>query len=436
MYRRSIGIILLSVWLAQAAYAGTLDAEIQRLLQLGQPQAAWTLAQQNLPEHAGEPAFDFAAGLAALEAGQPQHAVMALERVLLVQPSFHRARLELARAYYQLGDYAAARREFQTVEAIGPPPNVRRRVESFLAEIQRREEDGRTQVTGYVELRPGWDSNVSSATADSTVDIPALGVVGLSADSRARSDRFLDKNAGVTLVRPLDKRRAVFADVAYRDRENVETQAYDTRSIGLSAGMAWANEADRIRLPVQYQVLYLANQEYRRLAALGVEWSRDLDPRNQVLAFGQLGTIRYPDDATRDVDSLLGGGAWNHRYAELPLLVSTSAYLGDEAARESAGDPNGRTYYGVRLGAQWSGIPAHTPYASLSWQHSGYDAVNPVFVRTRDEDFAELRLGWDWQPQQRWNVTAEASFVDNGANIALYDYTRQQYAVGVRYQFD
>lgn len=436
MFKHGIGIILLGACFAQAGHAGPIDEEIQRQLRLGQPQTAWTLAQQQLPEHAGEPAFDFVAGLAALEAGQPQHAVMALERVLIVQPSFHRARLELARAYYQLGDYAAARREFQAVDAIGPPPSVRKRVESFLTEIQRREDAARTQVTGYVELRPGWDSNVASATADSSVDIPALGVIDLSEDSRARGDRFLDKNAGITLVRPLDKRRAVFADVAYRDRENVETQLYDTRSIGLSGGMAWAREADRLRVPVQYQVLYLANAEYRRLAALGVEWSRDFDPRNQVLAFGQWGAIRYPDDTSRDVNLLLGGAGWSHRYAELPLLLSTSAYLGDESARESAGDPNGRTYYGVRLGAQWTGIPAHTPYASLSWQHSGYDAVNAVFVRTRSEDFAELRLGWGWQPRQRWNVTAEASFVDNGANIALYDYTRRQYAVGVRYQFD
>ncbi|MBI5461681.1 MAG: tetratricopeptide repeat protein [Gammaproteobacteria bacterium] len=436
MFKRSIGIVLLSAWLAQTAYAGAIDEEIQRQLRLGQPQAAWTLAQQHLSDSAGEPAFDFAAGLAALEAGQPQHAVMALERVLLVQPSHHRARLELARAYYQLGDYAAARREFQAVDAIGPPPNVRRRVESFLAEIQQREDAARTQVTGYVELRPGWDSNVSSATADSSVDIPAFGVVSLDADSRARSDRFLDKNAGVTLVRPLDKRRALFADVAYRDRENVETQLYDTRSIGVSAGMAWSHETDRLRLPVQYQVLYLANAEFRRMATLGVEWSRDLDARNQLLAFGQLGAIRYPDDATRDVNLLLGGGGWNHRYAGLPLLLTTNAYLGDESARASGGDANGRTYYGARLGTQWTGIPMHTPYASLNWQHSGYAASNSVFVRTRSENFAELRLGWGWQPQRNWNVTAEASLVDNGANIALYDYTRRQYAVGVRYQFD
>lgn len=434
MRRGFLGAVLCGVLCLRVVHADALSDEIQSRIQAGDSQAAWSLAQQHLPEHAGEPDFDFAAGWAALEAGHPQHAVMALERVLIVQPGHHRARIELARAYFLLGDYAAARREFRAVETAGPPPNVRRRIDSFLGEIQRRESAARLQVTGYAELRPGWDSNVASATSDSTIDIPALGVVNL-ADGEI-GDRFLDKNAGLTLVRPLDKRRALFADLAYRDRENVETQTYDTRSVGFSGGMAWARERDRLRLPVQYQVLYLANKEFRRLYGLGGEWSRDIDADNQLQLFGQLGAIRYPDDSLRDVDLLLTGAGWNHRYAGLPLLASASLYLGDESARNSGGDPNGRFYYGARLGAQWNGVPKQTPYASLTWQHSGYDAENPVFLRTRTEDFAEARLGWSWEPQQRWNVTAEISGVDNRANIDLYQYKRRQFSVGLRYQFD
>lgn len=418
---------------ARAAVAATPGDEILRRLEAGQAQAAWTLAQQAAAVHAGDPEFDYAAGRAALEAGQPQHAVMALERVLLLRPQQHRARIELARAYFLLGDYAAARREFRAVDSAAPPVNVRRRIDAFLGEIERRESAARLQMSGYVELRPGWDSNVAAAH-DESFEVPAL--ANLPVASAAVSDRFLDKNAGVTVARPLDKQRAVFADVAYRDRENVSTQAYDTRSIGLTAGMAWAQGSDRVRLPVQYQVLYLANREFRRLFSVGAEWSRDLDADDQVQLFGQIGGIRYPDEALRNVDLLLAGAGWTHRHAGMPLLSSASAYVGDESARRSGGDPNGRVYYGARIGAQWSGLAAHTPYANLTWQRSGYDAINAMFRRTRDEEFAEARLGWSWQPQPRWNLTAEVSMVDNRANIALYDYSRRQFSVGARYQFD
>ena len=434
MIKLGMAVLLLHLLVAFNARADHPSDEIQRQLDAGDARAAWAEAERLLPEQAGDPRFDFIAGLAALEAGQPQHALMAFERVLLLQPANHRARLELARTYFLLNDHAAARREFEAVQSAGPPPNVRRRVETFLAEIQRRESAQRLQLTGYAELRAGWDSNVASATADDSIEIPAIGTVALSdADT---GDRFLDKNAGLTLVRPLDKRRALFVDLAYRDRENIETQAYDTRSIGLSTGFAWAAEQNRLRLPVQYQVLYLANRKFRELAAVGAEWSRDLGANNQLLAFGQIGRIRYPDDVLRDVDLLLVGGGLHHRYDGLPLLLSASAYLGDETARASRGDPNGRFYFGARLGAQWSGIPRHTPYASLAWQHSGYAAPNPVFLRTRDEDFAELRLGWSWQPRPLWTFTAEANVVDNTANIGLYEYRRRQFSLGARYQFE
>ncbi len=436
MHRFVIGIFLLTVVSAANVQADAIDDAIQAQLDSGQPEAAWSLAQQHLADRAGNPQFDFVAGLAALEAGQPQHAVMALERVLMVEPSNHRARLELARAYFLLGDYATARREFQAVRTVGPPPNVLMRVDSFLTEIQQREAQGRTSVTGYVELRPGWDSNVASATADSTLVIPAIGMVDLGASSLETSDRFLDKNAGITLVRPIDKRRALFADLAYRDRGYVDEHDYSTRSVTMSGGLALADGRDRLKLPMQYQVFYLANNVFRRLFTLGAEWSRDLNPHNQLQGFGQFGTLRYPDDSIQDVNIVLAGGGWNHRYTHIPLLASVASYLGDESAQESGGDLNGRFYYGLRLGMQWNGIPAQTPYASLVWQHSLYDAANQVFLRTRDDSFIELRLGWTWQPKARWTLTAEASAIDNQSNISLYEYTRNQISVGVRYQFE
>lgn len=436
MHRFGIGIFLLTLAYVATVQAEALDAAIQAQLDNGQPVAAWNLAQQHLAEHAGNPDFDFAAGLAALEAGQPQHAVMALERVLMVQPSHHRARLELARAYFMLGDFTSARREFQAVQTAGPPPNVLMRVDSFLTEIEHREAQGRTSITGYVELRPGWDSNVASATADSTLVIPALGTVNLGASNLETSDRFLDKNAGITLVRPIDKRRALFADLAYRDRGYVNEHDYSSHSITLSGGLALADGHDRLKLPVQYQAFFLADNEYRRLLTLGAEWSRDLNTYNQLQAFGQFGSLRYPEDPTQDVNILLAGGGWNHRYTSIPLLASIAGYLGDESAQASGGDPNGRLYYGLRLGMQWNGIPAQTPYASLVWQQSRYDAVSPVFLQTRDDRFVELRLGWSWQPKVDWTLTAEASAIDNQSNLGLYEYTRNQFSVGVRYQFD
>lgn len=72
---------------------------------------------------AGDPAFDYALGLAALAARQPAEAVFALTRVLMNDPGHVEARLALARAYVHLGDLGSARREIAavTTEAEVPP---------------------------------------------------------------------------------------------------------------------------------------------------------------------------------------------------------------------------------------------------------------------------------------------------------------------------
>ncbi|HEB98506.1 MAG TPA: tetratricopeptide repeat protein, partial [Thiotrichales bacterium] len=75
---------------------------------------------------AGDPDFDMAFGLAALEFGHPEQAVFAFERVLMIRPWDHRARLELGRAQLANGNFAAARESFQTVLDAQPPETVAR----------------------------------------------------------------------------------------------------------------------------------------------------------------------------------------------------------------------------------------------------------------------------------------------------------------------
>ena len=70
--------------------------------------------------------FDYAFGIAAVRVGRPGRAIFALERVLWRQPKNHRARLELARAQFDLGNIGVARDEFRAVLEHDPPENVRK----------------------------------------------------------------------------------------------------------------------------------------------------------------------------------------------------------------------------------------------------------------------------------------------------------------------
>src|ERR1051325_6517870 len=91
------------------AFADELTDRAKRLLNQRQAKQAYELLLPQEGARAGDPEFDYLLGIAALDAGAPERAVFALERVLAVQPNNHVARAEIARAYLALGEREAAR---------------------------------------------------------------------------------------------------------------------------------------------------------------------------------------------------------------------------------------------------------------------------------------------------------------------------------------
>src|SRR3954465_2131975 len=74
----------------------------------------------------------------AFRAGDYEGAVGALERMLLFNPDLPRVKLELGVLYFRMGSYDAARSYFERALESNPPAEVRQRVTSYLAEIDKR----------------------------------------------------------------------------------------------------------------------------------------------------------------------------------------------------------------------------------------------------------------------------------------------------------
>src|SRR5258708_12393226 len=99
---------------AFSALADALTDRAKRLLEQKQPKQAYDLLLPQEGARAGDPEFDYLLGVAALDSGNLERAVFALERVLAVQPNNHLARAEIARAYLDMGERDAARQQFET----------------------------------------------------------------------------------------------------------------------------------------------------------------------------------------------------------------------------------------------------------------------------------------------------------------------------------
>jgi len=96
--------------------------------------------------------------------GDYEAAVSALERMLLFNPDLPRVQLELGALYFRMGSYDIARDYFNKAAAGNPPPEVRARIDQYLAEIEKSQ--SRHHVSGYFfsGIQYQTDANVAGSS--------------------------------------------------------------------------------------------------------------------------------------------------------------------------------------------------------------------------------------------------------------------------------
>jgi tetratricopeptide (TPR) repeat protein len=160
---------------ACSLWAAPLD-DIRRQVESSQFDQAYQTAQSN-PQLHGDVHFDFLYGVAAINVGRVAEGVLALERHLAAVPANDRARLELARGYYLVGEYARARSEFEFVLRYNPPAGVRENIARYLQAMALRENASRAAV------RESGPSSAPATTATSTAAPSATSCCSSSAPS-------------------------------------------------------------------------------------------------------------------------------------------------------------------------------------------------------------------------------------------------------------
>jgi hypothetical protein len=145
--------------------------------------------------------FSFAAAvLIAVILLVPQAARGAPADDIVQFPDNDRARLELARAYFVLGELVRAREEFETVLRHKPPPEVEATIDRFMDSIRSQETRYRTTASFYAELGGGYDSNVNSGVGNPVISVPTLGVVQLAQIGARSADYFAPLGVSINAI--------------------------------------------------------------------------------------------------------------------------------------------------------------------------------------------------------------------------------------------
>ena len=446
------GNVMLKMKLRLVAFAGMLAtmylmpvvsaeldfAQLRSLLEAGQATQAYQLALPHLAEQEGNADFDFLYGQAAIDAGKVNEGIYALERVLFANPQHLRARLELARGYFLVGEDRSARREFERVLATNPPAAVKDKINYFLAAIRLRETEYRTTASAYVEYGVGHDSNVNSAPVDANFYSPLLGAGTLSNIGVELHDAYGQVAMGGQFNKPIKPGASLFAGFDGFSRNNTSLDTFEADAINFQGGLKVRSEKDQYKFSLQEQRYFLGNTRNQNLHGVGVEWSRPLNTKTQMIVSAQRADLLYPNTPIQDATAY-SAGATLLQGLSLPyapilfgsmLVGKDHSFYSDDTAKSVAQ----RTYGGLRAGAVASFNSKTSVTTSLYLQNGTYGAENILFFKTREDQFYSFDLSLTHLLKEQWKLKAMLTYSENHSNIEIYDYDRMAGELAIRYE--
>jgi len=419
-------------------------AEMDSLISQEAYQQAYDLGAANLDAWEGDAEFDYLFGLAALESGNSNESVFALERVAAVAEDAglrSLARLELARAYFMTNNLSASENLFNTVLATDPPENVQQNIEVFLRLIETRRNTQSPTLNWTLSSVIGSDSNANSATSNGLIETPLIGQIELDPAGQETEDTFSNTTLSMIYSYPFTKDRALNFTLNLGHLNNFDTDQFDIDNLRGEIAYNWGNEVHRFKHGVSTGKVNLDQNGFQKSLALNTSWQRAGANGWYQSMSASYTQIRYDTNNNgalndlRDVDQfLLTGGITK---ISGPLTHTVNLYAADENAQASrAGDHNGRTFKGIAYSLLYRMNAQHTPFLRTSIQDVEHDSRHPVFFNTtRSGKTKSVTLGWFWQLGRNLMITSEAAFTDNQSNIPLFDFTRYKYQAGIRYQY-
>lgn len=442
--RRGAGIFCLLVLLssmcvapasAQDADAVTVvaDGETQKLLFRAEDllgnglfQRAYDLLAPAESRLAGNPLYDYLLGVAALDSGRYSEAIFSLQRSLAVEPAFSGARMELARAYYEVGREGLARPLFVMLLDESPPPSVRSVLNNYIRAIDAQPARPESRLTAFADMNVGYDSNANGSTNDQQF----LGFT-LNPNNVETSSSFIELGTGFEWFVPRSTQLSWTVSGRASQRVNPDASFVDATILSGLAGMNWHRGAffGRARLDGYWGAREgKSNEAY---GGLDVLLGRRMNKRWDV-SLGLRGGAQRFDESIEvlDVNRFLYTLGVTRRFHS--ALVSLQAIGGDDSEVHS-GSPYGNSKVGGRLSVNTKLGESALLFASIGTLKSDYDGLFFGAAREDTQLTSFIQLEFQNFLTEGLSIAPRIRYVENDSDIQLYAYDRTEYGLMFRW---
>ncbi len=417
--------------LAAQQVSALLDSGKQLVLNNRYQDAYQLLAPHEL-QLAGNPDYDYLYGTAALDSGRADLAIFALERVLAERPSFAGARLELARAYFAIGDNETARYHFDYLQGQNPPPNVQAAITSYLRAIDRVAGAYKPIHLPNFAAGFGWDSNANAST-----DVEQfLGFI-LDGNNVETDSSFYFARLGDYYSRPLTPEVKLVLNGSVGQRNYPDASFVNSTDVNANAGLEWNFGDTKITPTVGAALNWLDGDSNLDRYTFDVAASHSLTDDWKLLGGLTAAAWRFTDDLEfRDADIFNARAGFEH-YLD-PATGSVISLMGmvgtDDTTDSDSPFDNDRW----ALAFSGSRVIARGMLLSLDAGFKNTDFNGIFFGRQREDDQWNAALSlhlFDW-PAQGWRVISQVGYTEVDSTVDLYTFDRTEVGLSFHRTFE
>lgn len=411
-------------------------AQARRLLDAGQPEAAWQLLEPLTWDYAGARDFDYLLGVAALDSHRPGEAVIALERVLDDNPDDIAARTEIVRAYLALDERPAAQQALQQLVATANlPDEATQSIRRYLDILARRSSQQPRRWQLGLDLGTGFDTNANVGSSHSRWLIDDGTVLTPLPASQPRHSPYAEAQVSLGYLHPLADGVEWSTSLLASQRINSRAHNQDLGSLGLSSGLALTHQAHRFSAAANLQQMLLEGHRFRQAAGLIGQWQYQHDERTQAGLYVQHFFLRFHGQPLRDARRTVGGLSLAHALDDAASTVLlANPYGGREYSRHHLPGLDFELA-GLRLGWQRNLGEHWRASLGLQYEQRRYDGMDPLFGQVRHDRQLDLRLGVDYSLTARWTLAPLLQYTRNHATLAPSDFRRTQLQLNVQYRY-
>ena len=454
-------LIRMKIWLAALVFVcsnafGVSAGDVRVLLAQGQFSEAHQLALSQ-PEQMGDPEYDFYLGIAALEAGAPGEAVLALERYILVYPENRNARFNLGRAYFALGEDQHAREEFDALLTSASSEDDTAALLRYLDVIRVRESRYRPVAGFWFDVGTGYDTNANFGNSGlgTIPNLPPPTQPNANDLSLKRADWFTSYSVGAQGNWPLAPGLALFANGSLEGRNyrDPNMDQFDQLNFTTNGGISWLLEQNLFRFGLDALKGRIYNQDFLIKYGLSAEWIHQLGPRDRLNFVLSGGKMQFEDIEVQSVYDKSGvklnsdvsqrsgdywgiSTAWSHSFDNdwLPVLNLSAGYMREQNT-ENRPDFT-RDLYTALAQISFTPAPGWAMAVGGTYSYADHDGKFGGIPTTvaRHDYYQALNILLAYRINRQLSILTELQSAQQNSNIGIYDYLRRVVSTKLRYE--